>query len=78
MAKAREGLRLLDGRVLLVLWGEAGVTPGEETCSIDRMKSGGRFTGQLVVEVSGSREGVEAMSEHALGVVVGDGTDLHA
>ena len=37
----------------------------------------GCFVGQPMVEVSGSREGVEAMLEHALGVVVSHRADLH-
>ena len=38
----------------------------------------GSFGRELLAEVSSSREGVEAMLEHALGVVVCHRADLHA
>ena len=74
---AEEGERSLIGiRILLVFRGKAGLAPGEETGFIHGVKMSGGFRRKLVVEVGSGGEGVEAAAEHALGVMVGHGTNL--
>ena len=63
-------------RVLFVFRRKAGLAPGEETGFIHGVKVSGGFRRKLVVEVSSGGEGVEAAAEHALGVMVGHGTNL--
>ena len=52
------------------------MAPGKETGFIHGVKMSRGFRRKLVVEVSSSREGAKAATEHALGVMVGHCTDL--
>ena len=64
-------------RILFVFRRKAGLAPGEETSLIHGVEMSRGFRRELVVEVSGSGEGVETAAKHALGIMVGYGTDLH-
>ena len=63
-------------RILFVFRRKAGLAPGEDPGLIHRVEGSRSLRREFMVEVSSGGEGVEAAAEHALGVMVGLGTNL--
>ena len=63
-------------RILLVFRRKAGLAPGEDPGLIHRVEVSRSLRREFMVEVSSGGEGVEAAAKHALGVMVGYGTNL--